>query len=109
MNELPLSVFRHAIKTRHHSNAALIKREQVREQFGENADWVWEGEVLVFQLLDFSPPLFCYAWSEGSSVTCVLQEPPVDSARAAVRASIALFVVPEVEDRRIEPEEPRPP
>ena len=109
MNELPLSVFRHAIKSRHHSNAALIRREQVREQFGAKAEWVWEGEVLVFQLLDFSPPLFCYAWSEESSVTCVLNEPPVDSPREAVRASIALFVVPEPEDRRIESEDTRPP
>ena len=108
LNELPLSVFRHAIKTRHHSNAALIRRERVREQFGANTEWVWEGEVLVFGLLDVSPLMLCYVWSEGSSVTCVLHEPPVDSPEAAVRASIALFVVPEAEDRRIESEEPRP-
>ena len=49
---------------------------------------VWEGEVLVFDLLDHPNATRCYAWEVGGQVTAVLHEPPVDSPQAAVRAAI---------------------
>jgi hypothetical protein len=43
--------------------------------------------VLVFVLTDHPTARYCYAWEVDGRVTAVLHEPPVDSPRAAVRAS----------------------
>ena len=49
---------------------------------------VWEGEVLVFDLIGHATALTCYAWSVGSEVVTVLHEGRVKSPEKAVRASI---------------------
>ena len=86
MNELPIWGFQHAIKATHGAKARLLERVRVHEEFeGKTA---WEGEVLVFQLLDHPTAPKCYAWEVDGEVTAVLHEGPVDSPEAAVRAAI---------------------
>ena len=86
MNELPIASFRRAILHTHGALSRLIKRVRVVEKF--EGQPVWEGEVLVFDLLDHPTALKCYAWEVDGRVTAVLHEPPVDSPVKAVRASI---------------------
>jgi hypothetical protein len=99
VNELPLSVFKHAIKARYRSNSFLIRRAKIEARLDANARW--DGEVLVFLLPDFSPRALCYAWSLDAFVSCFLHEPPIDSPMAAVLASIAASSERREETRRI--------
>jgi hypothetical protein len=84
LNQLPLSVFEHAIMSRHRSRATLIRREEVEERLISRT---WRVEVLVFGFADSLKRV--YAWSTGSSVISVLHQPPVTSPTDAVRAWIA--------------------
>ena len=86
MNEIPLSGFEKAIKATHGAGSRLIARERVKETF--QGETVWEGEVLVFELVGHPSASRCYAWEVDGEVTAVLGEAPVDSALAAVRAAI---------------------
>ena len=86
MNELSVHEFSEAIRATHGADARLAYRASVHETF--DGQTVWEGEVLVFDLLDHPTARKCYAWSVDGRVTAVLNEGPVDSARAAVRAAI---------------------
>jgi hypothetical protein len=86
VNELPLEGFQHAIRQTHGATAQLLTREVVMETF--RGETVWEGEVLVFELLDHPTAHLCYAWEVDGQVTAVLHTGPVDSPQAAVRASI---------------------
>ncbi len=86
MNEISLNDFRHAIQATHGSRSKLAERVYVIETF--KGKIVWGGEVPVFDLLDHSTAPKCYAWEIDGRVTAVLQEPPVDSPQAAVRAAI---------------------
>ena len=92
MFDLPPSVFKHAIKARYRSDAFLIRREKVEVARGSNARW--GKDVLVFVLVDLSPPTLCYAWSEGPSVTCLVHAPPVESPKAAVLVSLETSTAP---------------
>lgn len=86
MNEIPLKTFQEAIYATHGSKARFLARERIHEEFeGETA---WEGEVLVFELQGHPEARVAYAWEVDGEVTAVLGVPPVDSARAAVRAAI---------------------
>ncbi len=86
MNEQPISAFEKAIQATHGCRSSFRYRVEVREEWeGETA---WEGEVLVFDLIDHPTALSCYAWSVGGEVTAVLNRWPVDSPEKAVRASI---------------------
>ena len=86
MNELSLDGFRHAIRQTHGADAQLVARERVDERF--EGEPVWQGEVLVFDLLDHPTAKRCYAWEVDGRVTAVLGVSGVDSAVKAVRASI---------------------
>jgi len=86
MNEKPLSYFEKAIMATHGTGSELVRRERVLERF--QGETVWEGEVLVFALLDHPTARWCYAWEVDGEVTAVLHAPPVDGAHAAVRAAI---------------------
>ena len=86
MNEQPISTFQEAILATHRSRSELRVRVPVSESF--KGETVWEGEVLVFDLLDHPTATTVYAWSVDQQVTAVLHKGPVDSPRAAVRASI---------------------
>ena len=85
MNELPIATFQQAIEATHGALAEFLYRVPVEEDF--QGQRVWEGEVLVFELLNHPTALICYAWEVDGRVTAVLQEPPVDSPLAAVRAA----------------------
>ena len=87
MNELSLEGFQNAIRETHGAEADFAERVPVNEHF--KGQPVWDGEVLVFDLLDHPTATRCYAWEVDGRVTVVLHEPPVDSARLAVRAAIA--------------------
>ena len=87
MNELPISEFKNAIRATHGCESTLAGSDSVYEIY--EGGTVWEGEVLVFDLLDHPTTKKCYAWSVDGRVTAVLHEGPVDSPRAAVRAAIA--------------------
>ena len=62
------------------------RRVDVVETF--EGDTVWEGEVLVFDLIDHPTAQYCYAWEVDGQVTSVLHTGPIDSPVKAVRASI---------------------
>ena len=87
MNELSVDEFSEAIRATHGAAADLIDRVSVHETY--EGETVWEGDVLVFSLLDHATALTCYAWSVEGRVTAVLHEGPVNSPQAAVRAAIA--------------------
>ena len=86
MNELPISGFQKAIKVTHGAQAELVERVRVVEELKDER--VWEGEVLVFRLLDHPTAPKVYAWEVDGEVTTVLHEGPVDGPQAAVRAAI---------------------
>jgi hypothetical protein len=94
MNDVSIADFERAIKSSHGARARLLAWEVVKEVFPRNT--VWEGEVMVFEVLDHPSAHLCYAWEVEGEVIAVLGEGPVDSALAAVRASI-------VKPRRYEP------
>jgi hypothetical protein len=86
MNEMPIDGFRHAIRRMHGSECQLVGRERVHEVF--EGETVWEGEVLIFDLMDNHLSTRCYAWETNGQVTAVLHTGPIDSPLKAVRASI---------------------
>lgn len=86
MNELPLDGFRHAIRKTFGSECQLVGRERVDEYF--EGEPVWQGEVLIFDLLGNDISTRCYAWEKDGQVTAVLHTGPIDSPLKAVRASI---------------------
>ncbi len=86
MNEIPLERFLEAIRQTHGAEAELVERVYIDERFED--DPVWQGEVLVFDLLDHPAADRCYAWEVDGEVTAVLGVGAVDSPQAAVRAAI---------------------
>jgi hypothetical protein len=78
--------FRHAIRKMHGSESQLVGRERVDERFA--GEVVWQGEVLIFDLLGNQMATRCYAWETNGQVTAVLHPGPIDSPVKAVRASI---------------------
>jgi hypothetical protein len=86
VNELSIDGFRHAIRATHGSESQFVARERVDEYF--EGDPVWQGEVLVFELLDHPKAKRCYAWEVDGRVTAVLGLGPINSALRAVQASI---------------------
>ena len=86
MNEIGVFAFHDAIRETHGARSQLIERVSVAETF--EGDTVWEGEVLVFALLDHPSATRCYAWGVDGEVTAVLHMGLVNSPVAAVRASI---------------------
>ncbi len=87
MNEEPIPTFEFAIQTKHGARSKYVETVPVVETF--RGKTVWEGDVLVFELLDHPTAPRCYAWSVDGRITAVLHEPPVDNPSAAVRAAIA--------------------
>jgi hypothetical protein len=80
------SAFERAIEATHGAKSRLLGKERVDEVFvGTSA---WNGEVLVFELLDHPSATRCYAWEVDGEVKAVLGGGTVDSAIAAVRAFI---------------------
>jgi len=98
MNEIPISAFEHAIQTTHGAKAQFLSRERVDQAF--EGQPIWQGDVLVFQLLDHPSARLCYAWEVDGEVTALLGGGTVDSPIAAVRASILASDFAALEDKR---------
>ncbi len=86
MDEISLGSFLAAIRAIHGCEAVPVERVHIDERFED--DPVWQGEVLVFDLLDHPAADRCYAWEVDGEVTAVLGVGAVDSPQAAVRAAI---------------------
>ena len=86
MNSISSDAMSDAIRATHSAKSKLIARVPVYEQF--QGETVWEGEVLVFELIDHPEAASCYAWEVDGEVVAVLGVGPVQSASDAVRASI---------------------
>jgi len=86
VNEIPLPAFERAIREMHGHDGQLVGHERVVEM--HQGEVVWEGDVLVFQLVGHPSAQVVYAWEVDGTVTAVLGEPPVRSASDAVRAAI---------------------
>ena len=92
MTEVTSSNLKAAVEGLHQCEAAFAYDIAVIKQY--DSQIVWEGVVSVFDLSGHPTASTCYAWSEpvkGSDkrrLFAVLKIPPVDSAEAAVRASI---------------------
>ncbi len=78
----------------HVCEASYISTQHVRETFRGTA--LWDGAVSIFGLTGHAAATTCYAWSDhepGSgarSFYAVLHLAPIESARDAVRASLAI-------------------
>jgi hypothetical protein len=87
-----LDQLREAIERLHGGTATLAQSVPVRETF--EGEPVWEGVVHVFDLTGHPTATRAFGWSSpitGSTrrrFFAVLQQPPVDSPQAAVRAAI---------------------
>ena len=86
MNEQPISKFEKVIQATHGCRSSLRYRVEVREEWEHRT--VWEGDVLVFSLIDHQSAITCYAWSVDNEVTAVLNEGRINSPEKAVRAAI---------------------
>lgn len=83
---------RDVIRELHGLNAEHLMSEAVHETF--RGETVWDGVVEVFSVTGHPHARFVYAWSHETDkgtrrYMAVLGVPPVNSAREAVRASIA--------------------
>lgn len=81
-----------AIRYLHNCGAKHVETVHVREE-APNGELVWEGDVEVFALSGHVGAKRAYAWSEATKADrrrffAVLHAAGVDSAVAAVRASI---------------------
>jgi hypothetical protein len=78
--------FRRAIRKMHGVEAQLVRRERVVQHF--EGELVWQGEVLVFTLIEHALAKICYAWETGGRVTAFLGVGSIDSASKAVDAAL---------------------
>ena len=91
MDHAGIPALQDAIRHMHGVESRWVESVEVDETF-EGAQ-VWKGEVQVFELIGHPKAQRCYAWSEASTGNrrrffAALHMAPVDSAVAAVRASI---------------------
>jgi hypothetical protein len=86
VSDVLLKRYETVIEATHGAAAKLLARENVRGSFGGHT--VWEGEVLVFGLLDHPAARLCYAWELDGRVTTILAKGRVKSAQDAVAASV---------------------
>ena len=82
-----------AIRVNHGASARHVTSNYVREEF--RGETVWDGDVQVFELADHPDVDRCYAWEYETDdgrrrVATVLDMPPINSARDAVRVCIAI-------------------
>ncbi len=82
-----------AIRHLYHTEPIYVETVPVKEEF--QGQTVWEGEVEVFDLTDFTDADRVYAWAyetddvdQPKRTVTVLHTPPVTSPQMAVRASI---------------------
>ena len=90
MNDLP--ALQDAIRKLHGCKSRHVGSVPVRETSQDKA--VWEGTVEESDLIDHPNANRCYAWNHdqddgGTRYIAVLELPPADSARRAVKLAIA--------------------
>ena len=89
MKDIPL--LKKAIKATHGCESLHVESVAVKEVFEDQT--AWEGTVEVFHLVGHSQAKRAYAWTyrdgEQNKTVTVLEIPPVDSARSAVKVAIA--------------------
>jgi hypothetical protein len=96
MPEVPIAALRDAIRDLQGCDSTFVESVPVVERFQGRT--VWEGAVVVFDLIGHPKATRAHAWSADVPGTtrrrfvAVLRLPPVDSPRTAVRISM-------VEDR----------
>lgn len=94
MSKADFVVLKKAVEALHGCEANYLSSEHVRESLG--AALVWDGAVSIFGLTAHPVATMCYAWSaeepgsKQQSFYAVLHYAPIESARDAVRASLAL-------------------
>ena len=85
---------RKTVEDLHECEASYLSTEHVRESL--DGTTVWDGAVSIFAVAGHAAATRCYAWSaEEPGVPqrhyyAVLHMAPIESARDAVRASLAL-------------------
>jgi hypothetical protein len=80
------------IRLAYGSKCQHIGSRPIIERVGMNGKIIWKGTVEVFKLLDNTKAERAFAWEDPDDpekVVTVLERPPVDSPRSAVRFSIA--------------------
>lgn len=94
MSKADFAALKQAVEELHACEASYVTSQHVRESLGGKP--VWDGEVAVFGVTGHPAATTCYAWSVEAPhsnrriVYAVLHYAPVQSARDAVRASLAL-------------------
>jgi hypothetical protein len=93
VTEVAIDELRRAVRTIQKCDSAFVESVPVVEAF--QGETVWEGAVVVFDLIDHPTAKRAYAWSselpggKRREFTVVLHAGPVDSPVAAVRLAIA--------------------
>jgi hypothetical protein len=85
VNDLTLPEFQRAIEAIHDVRSRFLRQVHVRDDSTQPA---WEGDVLVFSLLNHPRSHRCYAWEIDGEVTVILEDDQVKSAEDAVRAAL---------------------
>ena len=94
MSKADFVTLKRAVEELHGCEANYLTSEHVRESLGDTL--VFDGGISVFGLTGHPAATMCYAWSAenagtpGRTFYAVLRMSPVQSARDAVRASLAL-------------------
>jgi hypothetical protein len=82
-----------AVEHLHNCSAHHVRTDHVHETF--KGQTVWNGDVEVFSLTGHPKAHWCYGWShrdgkddQGERFVAVLEIPPVEDAKTAVRVQI---------------------
>ena len=91
MPEVSKLTLQKAIHDLHGCDSVWVEAVPVKETF--KGKTVWDGMVQVFDLKGHPKATRCYAWSHATKgrkrrFVAVLQQGPVDSPKAAVKAAI---------------------
>ena len=93
MNDTPeyFAALKRAVESMHECKAVHIGGEPLREYFRD--ELVWEGRVEIFSLTGHPKATIAYGWGykdgDETKYVSVLQIPPVENPRTAVRVAIA--------------------
>ena len=94
MSKADFVALKQAVEELHGCEANYLSSEHVRESWGEAL--MWDGSVSVFGLTGHPAATICYAWSLENRETgarlvyAILRVHPIETARDAVLASLAL-------------------
>ena len=93
MSEAKIETLQQAIEALYYCKATFKEKTHITEAF--EGDTVWKGDVYIFDLVGQPDSQIAYGWSspieksENKRIYAILHVPPIESAKDAVRASIA--------------------